>query len=340
MTIQAPPNLQPGELAALLQAGVNDWGGVSPVTPDHVNPEAPWPHLTALEEATEAAGRVLRERLAIGPTFAQQTEIWLDKSLVKTIRRMVDARGLPVTDGWHPGEGGDVPTLPTTGGRAGATAIQRSINRALAGERLDEREIVALFSAEGENAARILTAANDLRARVADDTVTYVVNRNINYTNICLYKCGFCAFSKGSTKAERGPAYKIDFEEIARRSVEAWARGATEVCLQGGIHPDYDGNTYLGVVQAANACSCFLAAGNLAWRFHAWPHTHGISNAPESRRAFHPAWHRRGNSGRQNPRHYMPRQAEYGRMGRGHARRPWRWPAHHCHHHVRPCRNL
>ncbi len=249
MTIQAPPNLQPNELAALLKAGVNDWGGVSPVTPDHVNPEAPWPHLAALAETTAAAGRLLVERLAIGPAFAQAPDIWLDKSLVQRVRRMVDGRGLPVTDAWHAGTGDQIPAPALHAGTV-SPVIDTIIARACAGVCLSEAEIVQLFNADGVDAQRITAAADALRAEVAGDNITYVINRNINYTNICLYKCGFCAFSKGSTKAERGPAYNIDLSEISGRAVEAWARGATEVCLQGGIHPDYDGNTYLNIARS------------------------------------------------------------------------------------------
>ena len=249
ISIQAPPNLQPGHLAALLQAGVNDWGGVSPVTPDHVNPRSPWPQLEALAAQTAASGRVLAERLAIGPAYAQAPALWLDKSLVQRVRRMVDARGLPVTDSWRAGIGAQIPAPSVHASRV-SPAIEAIIARARSGNRLEEPEIVQLFNAGGADAARIAAAANALRAETAGETITYVINRNINYTNICLYKCGFCAFSKGSTKAERGPAYNIDLSEISTRAVEAWARGATEVCLQGGIHPDYDGNTYLNIVRA------------------------------------------------------------------------------------------
>jgi FO synthase len=115
---------------------------------------------------------------------------------------------------------------------------------------LEEAQIVRLFQADGADAAAVMARADALRRRVSGEAITYVTNRNINYTNICLYRCGFCAFSKGSTKALRGPAYKLDFAEIARRSAEAVERGATEVCIQAGIHPDYDGNTYLGVLAA------------------------------------------------------------------------------------------
>jgi FO synthase len=251
MTIQAPPNLRPDDLAAILQAGANDWGGVSPVTPDHVNPEAPWPHLAALGAATQAAGRVLVERLAIGPAYAKAPETWAAPDMARRVRRAVDARGLPITEAWRAGGDAPAPAIITAG--AGTARIAQIINRAEAGSRLSEADIVTLFAADGPDVTAIATAADRLRARAAGDAVTYVVNRNINYTNICLYKCGFCAFSKGSTREMRGPAYRIDVEEISRRTVEAWARGATEVCLQGGIHPDYDGNTYLDVVRAVRA---------------------------------------------------------------------------------------
>jgi FO synthase len=122
--------------------------------------------------------------------------------------------------------------------------------RAVRGDPLAPAEIARLFAADGPELAPVIEAADALRAEVAGEAVTYVVNRNINYTNICLYKCGFCAFSKGSTRDLRGPAYRLDFDEIGRRAAEAVDRGATEVCLQGGIHPDYDGDTYLGVLRA------------------------------------------------------------------------------------------
>jgi FO synthase len=250
MVIQAPPNLHaPEELAALLRAGVNDWGGVSPVTPDHVNPEAPWPHLDALAQATAAAGRVLVQRLAVGPAFARNPERWMESALAKVVRRSVDARGLPFADSWLAGTGGPAPAVGGSGCTALSSELEQIIARASAGQRLNEAEIVRLFEADGPDVTLITDAADRLRREVSGDTVTFVVNRNINYTNICLYKCGFCAFSKGSTKAERGPAYRLDLAEVGRRAAEAVSRGATEVCLQGGIHPAYDGNTYLDVLR-------------------------------------------------------------------------------------------
>ena len=256
MTIQAPPNLQKIEaLADLLRAGVNDWGGVSPVTPDHVNPEAPWPHLAGLERATAGAGRVLRERLAIGPAFAKAPERWLDPALVPVVRRAVDARGLPVTDGWHPGTAEVMPVHLPSGRTARSPSIEAIVARASGGERLSEADVVALFEADGPDVALVAGAADRVRRGAAGEAVSYVVNRNINYTNICLYKCGFCAFSKGSVKAVRGPAYRLDLAEVGRRAAEGVARGATEVCLQGGIHPDYDGDFYLAVLEAVRAAA-------------------------------------------------------------------------------------
>ncbi len=253
MTIQAPPNLRPGVLERLVQAGVNDWGGVSPVTPDHVNPEAPWPHLAKLETETAAAGRHLRQRLAIGPAFARAPEMWADPALRTAIRRAVDGRGLVREAGWHAGSGAAAPEhLPAliTGSDPQVAAVLRQAEQ---GRALSEAQVARLFTAEGRDFDAVRALADGLRADRVGPVVTHAVNRNINYTNICLYRCGFCAFSKGSTRAERGPAYNINHAEIARRTVEAWDRGASEVCLQGGIHPSYDGHTYRAIVCAVKA---------------------------------------------------------------------------------------
>lgn len=247
MTIQAPPNLRPNDLSALIEAGVNDWGGVSPVTTDHVNPEAAWPQLDVLRDATRCADRVLLERLAIAPRFASDPAKWLDVGMARHVRNEADGFGLRQTGSWRAGSEHIPPPAAPSLALARSSSVDRIVTKVLQGELLEEHEIEPLFQANGDDAA-IASAANDLRAEAVGDDVTYVVNRNINYTNICLYKCGFCAFSKGSTKAARGPAYLLDKQEIARRAEEAARRGATEVCLQGGIHPDYDGNTYLGIL--------------------------------------------------------------------------------------------
>jgi FO synthase len=261
MTVQAPPNLRPGALAALIRAGINDWGGVSPVTPDYVNPEAPWPHLTRLRQETAAADRELVERLALGPRYAQHVERWVDAGLRTAVRRASDASGLAFVDAWHAGAGNTLPAeavswlaAPAGAPRVASMANARLLHRAGRGDSLTEDEIVVLFNARGDELHSLLQAADRLRRESCGETITFVVNRNINYTNICTYRCGFCAFSKGRGSHDlRGPAYVLDLEEIARRTVEAHAAGATEVCLQGGIHPSYTGHTYLNIVAAVKA---------------------------------------------------------------------------------------
>ncbi|MGH8220572.1 MAG: 5-amino-6-(D-ribitylamino)uracil--L-tyrosine 4-hydroxyphenyl transferase CofH [Steroidobacteraceae bacterium] len=262
MSLQAPPNLRPGALAALVRAGVNDWGGVSPVTPDHVNPEAPWPHLEALARESAAAGRVLIERLAITPAFARAPGKWLDPALQFPVRMRADSNGCARGDAWHAGSADPLPAWaeewlrrePRSEGGCGRPAasrpIERILERARRGAELAPEELLALLSAHGADLVSVLAAADALREEMVGPRVTYVVNRNINYTNICLYHCGFCAFSKSGTKQLRGPAYRLDLKEIARRTSEAAERGATEVCLQGGIHPEFTGRTYLDIVAA------------------------------------------------------------------------------------------
>ncbi len=264
MSIQAPPNLQPAALEALLRAGVNDWGGVSPVTPDHVNPEAPWPHLVSLADQTAAAGRTLIERLAITPAFARDPDTWVDAGLRAAVRHRVDALGRARTDGWFAGAGTPVPRgsrcHAQAASAAGAVRYRRSSRRPCApraaARTCSQADVAALFAVHGAELQAVLAAADALRRERCGDEVSYVVNRNINYTNICLYHCGFCAFSKGrSAQSLRGPAYTLDLAEIAQRTREAWATGATEVCLQGGIHPSFTGQTYLDIVAAVKAAA-------------------------------------------------------------------------------------
>jgi len=254
MNIQAPPNLSPGALPALIGAGINDWGGVSPVTPDHVNPEAPWPALAELTRQTAAAGKILVERLAVYPTYVQDAARWLDPALRTPVLHASDASGLARTGPWVPG--GAAEPGPTTVQPCGVQpdAIAPILERAAEGARLDEHAIVALFEARGAAFERVCRAADALRARVSGDRVSYVVTRNVNYTNICYFRCKFCAFSKGRLSENlRGRPYDLALDEIARRVEEAWARGATEVCLQGGIHPDYTGATYLEILRTIKA---------------------------------------------------------------------------------------
>jgi FO synthase len=253
INIQAPPNLSPGALRRLVEAGINDWGGVSPVTPDHVNPEAPWPHLQILNRATAAAGKQLTERLAIYPSHAREPARWADAGLRTALLHRIDADGFPRTDDWSPGCGAPLP--PDAGLVLRPAVISNElapiIARAEAGRQLGEQDIVRLFQARGSEFSAVCATADDLRKAVSGDTISYVVTRNINYTNICYFKCQFCAFSKGKMSENlRGRPYNLGLDEIARRAQEAWGRGATEVCMQGGIHPDYTGDTYLAICRA------------------------------------------------------------------------------------------
>ena len=256
MSIQAPPNLQPDAMSGLVRAGINDWGGVSPVTPDHVNPERPWPHLERLREATEAGGRTLNERTAIYPGYALQPSQWLAKPLLTPVLRTIDTQGLGREDDWAPGDATKLPpprdvALVDARRPARSSAVARILDRIAAGEVADEAAITTLFEARGDDFSAVCAAADDLRRRRNGDTVTYVVNRNINYTNMCTYGCKFCAFSKGRLSTDhRDKPYDLELEEIAARTREAWARGATEVCLQGGIGPRYTGQTYFNIVEA------------------------------------------------------------------------------------------
>ncbi|HET9714888.1 MAG TPA: 5-amino-6-(D-ribitylamino)uracil--L-tyrosine 4-hydroxyphenyl transferase CofH [Pseudolabrys sp.] len=253
MNIQAPPNLSPRSVSRLVEAGINDWGGVSPVTPDHVNPEAPWPHLRVLQRAAMVAGKRLVDRLAIYPSYASRSEIWVDSALRPALLQRIDAEGWPRTDDWSAGT--DAP-LPPEARALAAPAIVGSdlapiLDRAAGGRSLAERDIVRLFQARNDDFAAVCAAADTLRREICGDVVSYVVTRNINYTNICSFKCKFCAFSKGKMSENlRGRPYNLSLDEVALRVCEAWGRGATEVCMQGGIHPDFNGSTYIEICQA------------------------------------------------------------------------------------------
>jgi FO synthase len=253
MNIQAPPNLSPGVYPRLIGAGLNDWGGISPVTPDHVNPEAPWPAIDELARASAESGKLLVNRLAIYPAYARAPDIWLAPEVATQVRRMSDAEGFARDDDWAPGNT-EPPPAPQVLAREVDPGIVRIVDRATAGQRLDHPEIMRLFAVRDADYRHVTGAANALRQAVSGDVVRYVVNRNINYTNICYFRCRFCAFSKGRTHEDlRGAPYDLALEEVARRAVEAWKRGATEVCLQGGIHPDYTGETYVAICRAIKA---------------------------------------------------------------------------------------
>ena len=259
MSVQAPPNLSPGVLPQIVHAGINDWGGVSPVTPDFVNPEAPWPHLDELARETAAAGKFLTERLTMYPDYAVDLDRWAHPDLHVRMLEMIDAEGFPRIDEWCPGDVDTAPPLDVMNAivntpRQVSADIAALLDKASAGEALEEAEIIRLFQSRGDDFTAVVQRADSLRASTSGNSVSFVVNRNINYTNICYFKCQFCAFSKGKLSENlRGRPYDLSDEEIARRTTEAWERGATEVCMQGGIHPEYTGETYINIVRTVKA---------------------------------------------------------------------------------------
>jgi len=248
--LQAPPNLTE-DFGVLLDAGIDDWGGVSPVTPDHVNPERPWPALERLRSVTESHDFVLAPRLTIYPSFACDAARWLDPAMEFPVLDRSDAEGLGRDDHrWYSGADSSPPVLLPSAARAGG-AVGEVLAGVLMGQTVEVDEIVTLFSARGPEVAAVAEVADELRRRAVGDAITWVANRNINYTNVCTFKCRFCAFSKGPLSLNlRGDPYLLDLSEIQRRVAEAAAQGATEVCLQGGIHPSFDGDYYIDVCRA------------------------------------------------------------------------------------------
>ncbi|MFZ4718628.1 MAG: bifunctional FO biosynthesis protein CofGH [Ilumatobacteraceae bacterium] len=280
--LQAPPNLS-DEFGVLLDAGIDDWGGVSPVTLDHVNPERPWPALDRLREVTEAKGFALAPRLTIYPEFVRDPERWLHPSLRFPVMDRSDAECMArddpgafwpekvtaadvVQDGaevvlvghrstqWYSGATQEPPTLLPPAGTAPVAVrgrVREVLDGVLAGQEVGFDEIVALFRARGPEVVAVAEVADQLRHETVGDRITWVHNRNINYTNVCTFKCRFCGFSKGPLSLNlRGTPYLLTLDDIAQRAAEAWEMGATEVTLQGGIHPDFDGDYYIDVTRA------------------------------------------------------------------------------------------
>ncbi len=288
--IQAPPNLIGDQYRLILAAGIDDWGGVSPLTPDHVNPERPWPQIDELAEQTAAGGFTLRERLTIYPPYIR--EPWLDPRLAGHVSALADPEtglardgamphGLPWQEpdgGWQEAGRTDLHTsIDTTGrttdrrddftevygdwaeikGRLGeqpaaarrGPAVDAEVAAALRQAEKDpaaltDDQALALFGADGDALEALTSLADGMRRDAVGDDVTYVVNRNINFTNVCYTGCRFCAFAQRRTDAD---AYTLSLQQIGDRAQEAWEAGATEVCMQGGIHPDLPGTAYFEI---------------------------------------------------------------------------------------------
>jgi FO synthase len=289
VNVQAPPNLSDPGYPRLLDAGINDWGGVSPVTVDHVNPEAPWPKLEALRARTEEKGLTLRERLCIYPEYAARPDPYLAAKMRAPVEALLAEDGLaaegsrPTPIAW---QDPDVQWKPRTtrltfvkGAEAGLRAdadqvygeieaevqvtrdwaargrdparidslVKQTLRKAEAHAPINEQEALALFEAEGPALESLCAVADSLRRDAVGEEVTYVINRNINFTNVCYVGCRFCAFAQREVDPE---SYTLTLEEVADRAEEAWALGATEVCMQGGIHPDLPGSFYFDLLAA------------------------------------------------------------------------------------------
>ncbi|MET8681857.1 bifunctional FO biosynthesis protein CofGH [Streptomyces sp. NPDC004647] len=289
--LQAPPNLVDDEYARLIGAGIDDWGGVSPITPDHVNPERPWPQIDELAERSAAAGFSLRERLAVYPEFVQRGEPWLDPRLLPHVTALAEpdtglAREDAVVEGrpWQEPEEAFASagrtdlhhTIDTEGRTAdrrddfdevygdwealreaaapgmAPSRIDADVKSALAvaaddPTRLTDPEALALLHAEGPALDALCRIADDVRRAAVGDEVTYIVTRNINFTNVCYTGCRFCAFAQRRTDAD---AYTLSLDQVADRAQQAWDVGAVEVCMQGGIHPDLPGTAYFDIARA------------------------------------------------------------------------------------------
>jgi FO synthase len=293
--IQAPPNLVEGQYGLMLQAGIDDWGGVSPLTPDHVNPERPWPQVDELAERTAAAGFTLRERLTVYPEYVLHGEPWLDPRVQPHVAALAEPGSGLAVEGrqpegvpWQEPDGGlaaagagqgrtDLHTSIDTVGRTGDRRTDfdevygdwselraNGLGAATPPPRLDaevraalrhaaddpagitEAQALALFDADGVALDALCALADDIRRDTVGDAVTYVVNRNINFTNVCYTGCRFCAFAQRRTDAD---AYTLSLEQVGDRAAEAWRVGATEVCMQGGIHPDLPGTAYFDLAR-------------------------------------------------------------------------------------------
>jgi FO synthase len=289
MRVQAPPNLIGDEFRLLIDAGIDDWGGVSPLTPDHVNPERPWPQIEELAARSREAGFELRERLTVYPSYVQAGEPWLDPRILPHVTALALPSGLAdesavlsgrpwqePEDAWQSGgrvdlhvavdtEGrtsdrrddfdsvyGDWESVREAAVRTGAAAhfdpdvaaALRAAERDPAG--ITDEQALTLFHADGAELDAVAALADALRRDTVGDEVTYVVNRNINFTNVCYTGCRFCAFAQRRTDAD---AYTLSLDEVGRRAEEAWALGATEVCMQGGIHPDLPGTAYFDIAR-------------------------------------------------------------------------------------------
>jgi FO synthase len=250
--LQAPPNLS-DDPTALLDFGIDDFGGISPITADHVNPERAWPALGVLAGECDARGFTLAPRLSVYPEFISSSG-FLDEKVRPAVLAHADSTFLARNDNWFSGSDVTPPERPTS--RSTTSDVTALLSRYTPGYEFDRDELVTLFRARGADVNAVADLADAVRQELVGDAVSFVINRNINYTNVCTFKCRFCAFSKGPLSLNlRGDPYLLTLEEISERVREAEQRGATEVCMQGGIHPNFDGDYYIDVIAAVRAGS-------------------------------------------------------------------------------------
>ena len=248
--LQAPPNLS-DEPARLLSYGIDDFGGISPVTRDHVNPERAWPAVETLEGECAELGLVLVPRLTIYPEHLRAPG-FLDDAVRPHVLAQSDATDLARHDEWV--SGGDVAPPAPPRNRVLSAPVSDILSRYVPGYDFTHGELVTLFGARGGDFHAVVERADQLRRELVGDPVSFVINRNINYTNVCTFKCRFCAYSKGPLSLNlRGDPYLLTLDQITDKVREAYEVGATEVCLQGGIHPNFDGEYYVDVVAAVKA---------------------------------------------------------------------------------------
>jgi 7,8-didemethyl-8-hydroxy-5-deazariboflavin synthase CofH subunit/7,8-didemethyl-8-hydroxy-5-deazariboflavin synthase CofG subunit len=251
--LQAPPNLS-DDPTRLLEFGIDDFGGISPVTADHVNPERAWPALETLGHESAERGFHLTARLTVYPEFIGERTDFLDEKVRPYVLACADAHSLARNDAWYSGTDHTPPAKPTS--TATTSVVEQLLARYQPGYDFDRAELISLFEAREGDFNAVVDLANGVRQDLVGEPVSFVINRNINYTNVCTFKCRFCAFSKGPLSLNlRGDPYLLTLDEISERVREAEERGATEVCMQGGIHPNFDGNYYVDVIAAVRAGS-------------------------------------------------------------------------------------
>ena len=251
ISLQVPPNLNSDNIKQLSQSGINDFGGISPVTMDYVNPEAPWPEIEKLNKIASFSNQSLVPRATLYPRYFTDLESFSTPRISTKLLQITDSQSLIRSDFWRSGISNKIPSYPEA---ALNSSIRQTIKRVEKNPSI--QNIQELLETSNNDFKYVIDYANDVKSQIHGSDITFVVNRNINYTNICSFKCNFCAFSKGRGHDDlRGKPYNISYEEIIRRTNEAVDRGATEVCLQGGIHPKYSGETYLEIVRAIRASS-------------------------------------------------------------------------------------